>query len=140
MSSILFEVSRLNDPIVKGISFMQHLCDVVQANESKFAVVLVCAAIPDEESVAFLEGRGCKGFFTLLEENNETKLTMKEEYFGLGSSFPHLVILDEQGRLISDWGRSAVVWNSKKCFNEWTLGKPGVSWTQILLGNAFKSL
>jgi len=48
------------------------------------------------------------------------------------NSIPTLVIINERGETVTDWGRSAVQKNPEECIAEWRQGQPGVSWLQLL--------
>ncbi|CAM9534627.1 unnamed protein product [Phaeothamnion confervicola] len=46
---------------------------------------------------------------------------------------PTLVVLDgDTGALVTDWGRSAVLRNPKRCLQEWRAGRSGATWWVLL--------
>jgi nucleoredoxin len=47
-------------------------------------------------------------------------------------SIPTLLVLDRTGKVITTWGKSAILKNSKGCIDEWKQGRSGVGWLQLL--------
>lgn len=47
-------------------------------------------------------------------------------------SIPTLLVMDaKSGKVITTWGKSAIMKNSKGCVSEWKAGRAGVSWLQL---------
>eukprot|EP01119_Soliformovum_irregulare_P025868 TRINITY_DN9691_c0_g1_i1.p1 TRINITY_DN9691_c0_g1~~TRINITY_DN9691_c0_g1_i1.p1 ORF type:complete len:127 (+),score=13.88 TRINITY_DN9691_c0_g1_i1:145-525(+) len=45
---------------------------------------------------------------------------------------PTLIVLNPDGQVVSEWGRSAVSTNAETCLDGWRRGEAGVSWWHLL--------
>ena len=107
--------------------FSPLLSEFAKKNQQKFSVVFISLDKSEQEMKAFLQN---KHFYSLpfqersLANQLATKMGIK--------MIPTLVILNQKGQVISDWGKSAVLKNPDNCIQEWEKGESGVSWFQLL--------
>lgn len=70
--------------------------------------------------------------FVRLPYEPEADRRKAAEAFGV-QALPTLIIVNgDTGRIVTTWGRSAILKNPKECIREWRAGRHGVSWLQLL--------
>ena len=111
--------------------FSPELSRFRAARGDDFVVVFVSSDESEADAKSFCAGKG----FLNVPFHNKARLAL-ERRLGV-SMLPTLVILDAaSGRVLTDWGRAAVMRNPKGCIEAWRAGGHGCSWLQLLTGGS----
>ena len=96
-----------------------------------FTVVFVSSDHDEDEMREFVAGKGFLNvpFYNQATEALQSRLRV--------SMLPTLVIVDgTSGKVLTDWGRAAVMRNPGGCVQAWRAGGHGCSWCQLITGGS----
>lgn len=111
-------------------TFSPQLAQFQKQNSADFVVTFVSSDRSEADMRAFAEG---KGFLRVPYESAARRAVSQK--MGV-SMLPTLVIVDgTTGKLITDWGRSAVTKNPQGCIEAWRKGEHGCGWFTMLAGS-----
>lgn len=107
-------------------AFSPVLAEFQKINSSDFVVVYVSCDRDEAQMRQNLQG---KPFFSV-PYDSERRPALSTQY--RISMIPTLVVINEQGEYITDWGKSAISKNPHNCISEWKSKQAGVTWLQLL--------
>ena len=99
------------------------------AKENSDDVVVVFFSLDQSETAMYEYARG-KGWLCLpFRDQRLHQALLKDFSF---HSIPTLGVSHPSGPPVTDWGRSAVSWNSHGCVEAWKTGDAGIHWYNFL--------
>ena len=75
---------------------------------------------------------GKSSFLTIPFHHNQRRKTLVDKYKVV--ALPTVIILSHEGKVVTDWGRSAIVYNEDGCVDAWEKGDAGITNTQLGVG------
>lgn len=111
--------------------FSPELAKFRSKHDDDFTVCFVSCDHSEVEMRRFTAGKG----FLAVPFHSEARQRIQMR---LGvSMLPTLVIVDgRSGKVLTDWGRSAVMRNPQGCVQAWKAGGHGCSWLQLVTGGS----
>ncbi|CAG8559982.1 1694_t:CDS:2 [Ambispora gerdemannii] len=114
--------------------FAPILCSFLDSHKSDFAVIFVSL----DRSEAVFEDYVCTKPWLNIPYTQESLRQSLRSKLSV-STIPNLVIYNPAAtkqKVVTTWGKSAVLKNPDHCIEEWRRGNHGISWLQLFKGNA----